>query len=542
MKKNQELYDFLKNVRAPRYKNDSLQRHLKNKLYRIIDQTDSDSEKSRGVIWKHRLALVFAGSGLVCALILTLFFMFSPLFFGPDSAYPSLMASSLCGDVTAVYNEEPVALKVGEKLKPGITLTVAEGASCDVSINKISLLRLAERSVITLDERENMLTVRLVRGTLIGHIKKPDRPLDLRLVTDNCIIGIKSTTFIVRAEENRVTRIALLEGKLSIKTKSNIADKEYILQSGRELELTLDSTEISTTPLSAGHRAALLQVQESNLASFTDSEQTATCEIQPEPADATISVNGQNKGKGKLTFLVAKGREIKLKVTRPDYASHESIIRIDEDKTLHIMLKKEHVIESEDTRTLSPGDEESLEVYAEDGGIKTVSRLKHKTISIDGKINDWQSLQPVVRDPAGDIDLDTPEADITYLFMAKNNDTLFSGIKFAGGNISDLMAIEYRIDIMKQNKRILSIIMSYTDRQLRIVLEKKNADNIEAETSAIGAVAGGQGIIEAAIPLSAVDGYLSPGTVYSCRVTSRIPKNQSESTVVDETGVQEFVF
>jgi hypothetical protein len=537
MKKNQDMYEFLKDVNVPRYKNDSLQQRLKHRLYKIMDQDDTAAEKSRGFMRRHGFALVFAGSGLVCALILAFV-----LVFAPGSAFPVLTASLLCGDVNAVYDQKPVALKVGEKLDPGVTITVAEGSSCDVSLNKTSLLRFGERSTITLDKMDNTITVRLVQGMMIGHIRKHDRPLNLWLVTDNCIIGIKSTTFLVKADQDRVTRIALLEGRLSIKTNSAVTDKEYILQSGRELELTLDSTEISTTPLSDEHRAVLLQVKGDELAVSAQGRRTVTCEIQTVPADATIYINGQKKGKGKLAFLAEKDRAIRLKVTHSDYEVHESTVEIHENKTLRIMLNKKQAIEDEDTGTATPHGGEGLEAHEEGGGEKTVSLLKGGVIFIDGKFNDWQFLRPVVHDPKADIGLDLPEADITQLLLAKNNDTFFACIKFAGGKISDLSAIEYRVDIMEQGKRLLSIIILYTERRLRIILAETGVDDTETGSSAGGAAAGGRGIVEASFALAIINKYLVQGKLYSCRVTSRIPKDQADAVIIDETVIQEFIF
>ena len=229
MKKSEEFYNYLKRVPVPKFKNDSLKQHLKNELYNIIDQTDSAKQEKIPILWKPKTFLILATSVLACALILL--FIFPQLLFIPDSLSPSFIIGSLGGDVDATYNGDPVILNVGQTLRHGTSLTVAKEASCDIHINKKSLFRIYENSKLSLDAKENIITVQLSQGTLVGHVNKYEEPFTLQIITESCIIGIKSTTFMVMVEELGVSRIALLEGTLSIKINSNIADKEYSLQS-----------------------------------------------------------------------------------------------------------------------------------------------------------------------------------------------------------------------------------------------------------------------------------------------------------------------
>lgn len=536
MKENQELYNYLKTVHAPQFKDDSFKKRLKNELYNIMDKTEKAKAEGKAALWKWRLTFALAGSVLVCAVILCL------IFIAPELVHPSFMISSICGEVTAIYNDDQAALILGEPIAWGTTITAGEGASCDVRINRSSLLRIYERSIITLDEKENMITIQLAQGTLVAHIEKSERPFDLQLITDNCIIGIQSTTFMVKVEQDKVTQIALLEGLLSIKTDSGIADKEYILQSDRELELTLDSMEISTAPLSAEHRDALLLVKNSNFIFFTDVEKSVTCTIQPMPEDAAVYVNGQKMGRGKLSLLTDKAQEIKLKVVRQGYDLHESIIKIEEDKTFNIMLKKKNASEPSEMQTPRKQDEEIIEEHTGESNKKVISQLKGTKITIDGSINDWQPLTPVITDPRDDIKIDIPEADITRVFLAKNSDTLYACIAFARVNISDLLSIEYHILIMEQNNPILTIIILYEAKQLKTMLVVKSKDEIETVTSLIGDVASGDGFIEVAFPLRIINKYLSEGSLYSCKITSRMPKNQFITTAVNEAMLEELSY
>jgi ferric-dicitrate binding protein FerR (iron transport regulator) len=525
MKKTQDLYNYLKRTHVPRFANDSLKQRVKHQLYRIMDEESPAAKRAEPGIWRRGFSPALAGVAAACALGLAAFFLL-PLFFpAPRAAYPSLMASSLGAKVAASYNGEPVALNVGQALKPGTTITAPEETTGELRINTTSLVRIYERSTVTLDQRGGLVSLRLARGTLAAHIEKPDRPFTLQVITDNCIIGIKSTTFLVAVEDDKTTHVALLEGVLSIKTGSGSAQREYTLQSGRELALTLNNNEISTALLSEKHRALLFPLTETGSGSFTGGRQSVTCVIQPVPRDSAVYIDGRYMGNGQVSFMADKDRKINLKIVRQGYDPYEAERALTENKTFMITLKKQDTDGAAAVHT--PGAVTDNTGSAGD---------KIPVIRIDGGSLDWQDVKPLIIDPAGDISSDTPEADITRVYFTRTRDSFYAGIAFSGGMISDLVSIEYRVDFISRGNNVLSLTVLYENKRLKAELTAQDAADSGIHTMETGDVAGGRGFIEVGFPLAVIEKYLTHGNTYSCRVTSRFPE------VADEAVTDEFYF
>jgi hypothetical protein len=539
MKKPQDLYDYLKTTRVPRYENNALRQRVKNRLRELMVRDAPEQERSVHGLWKRGFILVFAG-GAAAALLLLAVFIFLPLLSRTQpAAYPLFMAGALSGEATASYNGRPADLNVGQALTPGTTIKTADGATCDLRINAASLVRIYGRSTVTLEKKGDFVSLRLDRGTLTAHIERPDRPFPLRVTTDNCIIGIKSTTFLVAVDADKTTHVALLKGVLSITAGTGASAREYTLESGRELAVTLDQTELSTTHLSAGHKALLQPITREGASAFSGSVESIVCEIQPTPTDANVFINGRKAGSGPFTFLADKGRQVTLEVVRSGYEPYKSELLLNENRTFTVTLKKRDAAHTSDSQTSAAGTETA---GAENAGADTTGSGATQRIRIDGNPGDWQQVGPLVTDPIGDIGIDTPEADITLVYLTRGTEMFYAGIAFAGGSIGDLASIEYRIDIMQQDKHVLSLIIRYEKKQLLAMLGAGTMGHTGSQTKITGDIAVGKGFIEVGFPLEAVEKYLAVGNVYTCKITSRLPGNPLVSGVVDKAEAEGYSF
>ena len=59
--------------------------------------------------------------------------------------------------------------------------------------------------------------------------------------------------------------------------------------------------------------------------------------------------------------------------------------------------------------------------------------IPFRSITLDGNMSDWTGISPVLTDPAGDDSYGLPGDDIRDVFISKDNDFIYFGIRMADG-------------------------------------------------------------------------------------------------------------
>lgn len=258
--------------------------------------------------------------------------------------------SFLTGEVLLQHSGETQWLlaDIGDILKQGDTLQTGSDGYCELQLAGISVLRVEEDTLFTLEslnktEESSEVQIALDQGTVAAKVNKLLSSDEFTVEVPSAACGIRGTQFVVSYDPERDTVLAVQEGSVSFIPKAGdvlVSETKDILmvEPGEEVVLsrekseeikalfenTEDSEELeegvknilenSVVPLSEENKSIMEGLDESLILTEEQAEEKPIIEVSVtvEPAEATLKLNGALAGRGRFKSLLSEGEGFTL--------------------------------------------------------------------------------------------------------------------------------------------------------------------------------------------------------------------------------------
>jgi len=288
----------------------------------------------------------------------------------------------------------------------------------------------------------------------------------------------------------------------------------------------LDGEKVGVTPLEISE----IEVGEYEISVYKDNYESNSENIIIEPGKtSTISTRLSSLiGKlaieefiiGSVVFLDGK-RVFPVRTIQPRQYELKNVMI----GTHNVIIQKDNFKEKRITVTIVPEQTKHISGKLE----MSIFTIPYAKIKIDGKLDDWNGIEPAFIDPYGDQTDNISGTDIIKTFLAKSDTYLFMRMDFSNGKPSSKKEMIYECvvwadTISSGGQYFIEIRLQGNDsnrlKPIISIRKLKNNQNTNVKWNETGSIKIGDSFLEARFPISAFKKYISNELSYNTEIRS----------------------
>lgn len=266
MKKNDNLYEYLKTINVPNVENEEHYNSLRNKLLLEIQKADAEqvltTEKTKiNAFFKLSFTAAFITVFLIGA-----FFIFNKYIGRADHIMNSCVATTVTGDVNILSPESntPVKLKPGSVIKEHDTILTGEDSTVVLTIGDKSLVHVeadARLQVLELLKKADMENtgIKLIQGLVFVKPSLPNNKSGFVVETDTTRAYVTGTEFSVEVDEDQNTNVMVNEGSVKVKPKITLKQLKKLQKEKPELAAAIEHEILGETVVLPGEKITVVK-------------------------------------------------------------------------------------------------------------------------------------------------------------------------------------------------------------------------------------------------------------------------------------------
>ncbi|BDA80876.1 hypothetical protein LPTSP3_g38060 [Leptospira kobayashii] len=215
---------------------------------------------------KFKWALGVGGTALFATAASLLFVFFlkdsssgtdNPSEMAKGAASPPVLFSELLGEIQTSKGNNfllhlgetvQIALKKGDKIRPGDKILTAENGSVDLDFENKTWIRVASASLVQLTDLKKsdssaIQTIGIEKGKVLATVGKLKKDSVFQVVSGSYSTIVRGTTFSVSVDENGKQTVSVREGSVEVKNNSQNSEESIYLESLKQVSVSSDKAE-----------------------------------------------------------------------------------------------------------------------------------------------------------------------------------------------------------------------------------------------------------------------------------------------------------
>lgn len=259
----------------------------------------------------------------------------------PDG--PSAVITHIAGPVYVLRGSESIPAFPGERLEPGDIVKVTEGAVAQVQLaDKGSALLGSDTLVrflkLTGADQKLELRTEILTGSLSYKVEKLDETESIVIESDGTEYEIRGTEFVIRKQADGTV---LIVGDGEVRVMGHVEGGVAMVGPGKQLYVAPEQAPGTVEDMTEENRLVL---EESTPLpampyGYPGAPEPVLVEINADPPDAQIYIDGLKTGTGRFRSLLPKGTIIDVRIRRRGFDDYAFELSADSDTLIDIELK-----------------------------------------------------------------------------------------------------------------------------------------------------------------------------------------------------------